>query len=49
MTVQEDVCTETGLLVVSQGQEISEPLLRIISHCIENGALKNNLTITVCK
>ena len=49
MTVQEDICTETGLLVVSKGQEISEPLCRIISHCIENGALKSNLTITVCK
>ncbi len=49
MTVQEDIRTETGLLVVSKEQEITEPLLRIIHHCIENGALKSNLTITVSK
>ena len=49
MVVREDILTEAGMLVVSKGQEISEPLRRIISHCVENGALKNNLTITVCK
>ncbi|KGJ89862.1 HD domain-containing phosphohydrolase [Colwellia psychrerythraea] len=49
MTVQEDICTESGLLVASKGQEISEPLRRIISHCVENGALKDNVTITVSK
>lgn len=49
MIVEEDVCTETGLLVVSKEQEITEPLCRIITHCIENGALKSNLTITVSK
>jgi len=49
MVVQEDICTETGLLVVSKGQEMTEPLSRIIHHCIENGALKKNLIITVCK
>jgi response regulator RpfG family c-di-GMP phosphodiesterase len=47
MIVQEDIRTETGLLVVSKGQEITEPLCRIIDHCIENGALKKDLTITV--
>lgn len=49
MIIQEDICTDSGLLVASKGQEISEPLRRIISHCIANGALKGNLTITICQ
>jgi response regulator RpfG family c-di-GMP phosphodiesterase len=49
MTLQEDICTESGLLVASKGQDVSEPLRRIISHCVENGALKSNVTITVSK
>jgi response regulator RpfG family c-di-GMP phosphodiesterase len=49
MVIQEDICTDSGLLVASKGQEISEPLRRIISHCIANGALKGNLTITICQ
>jgi len=49
MTVQEDVFTGAGLLVISKGQEISEPLRRIITHCAENGAISSNTSFTVCK
>jgi response regulator RpfG family c-di-GMP phosphodiesterase len=49
MIIEEEIRTDTGLLVVSKGQEISEPLHRIICHCITNGALKGNLPVTVCE
>jgi len=47
MTIQEDIRTEAGLLVAIKGQEISEPLIRIISHCLENGALTGNIVVTI--
>ena len=46
MVIQENLTTKTGLLVALKGQKISEPLLRIISHCIKNGALEGNIIVT---
>ncbi|QBG35043.1 HD domain-containing phosphohydrolase [Litorilituus sediminis] len=49
MIIQEDICTKTGLVVITKGQEITEALQRIIAHCVENGALKSNTKVTVCQ
>lgn len=49
MVIQEDICTKTGLVVITKGQEITEPLQRIIAHCVENGALKNTTKVTICE
>ena len=45
MVIEEDIRTDTGLIVAVKGQDVTEPLRRIISHCVENGALKGEVIV----
>jgi response regulator RpfG family c-di-GMP phosphodiesterase len=45
MIIEEDIRTDTGLIVAVKGQDVTEPLRRIISHCVENGALKGEVIV----
>lgn len=46
MVIQENIKTKNNLLVATEGQEITDPLLKIISHCIENGALDGKVIVS---
>ena len=46
MVIQESLQTRAGLLVAAKGQEVTEALRRIISHCIQNGALEGSVIVS---
>jgi len=45
MIINEDIKTKQGQLVAGHGQEVTEALMRIIRHCLENGALNGFETV----
>jgi response regulator RpfG family c-di-GMP phosphodiesterase len=47
MVLDNRILTKRGLLVAREGQKVSETLLKIISHCLQNKAIEGNVKVTL--
>jgi hypothetical protein len=45
MILENRILTKRGLLVARKGQKVSEALLQIISHCLENKAIEGSIEV----